>query len=82
MEEYDLLLKHLGELEMGRSMNCLSALIKYMKILADDTNFGRFKLERFQTSQYMRMDWTVIRALELFSTSYSEQCLPRSGARR
>uniref|UniRef100_A0A914WX10 DNA mismatch repair proteins mutS family domain-containing protein n=1 Tax=Plectus sambesii TaxID=2011161 RepID=A0A914WX10_9BILA len=62
----------LGELEMGQSMNCLNALIKYMKILADDTNFGRFKLERFKTSQYMRLDWTVIRALELFSTSYMQ----------
>lgn len=41
----------LPETEMVHAMGAAAALIDYLEILRDDTNFGKYTLERFDGSQ-------------------------------
>lgn len=47
------------------ALSCMGALVKYLDLLADDTNFGRFSLRRIDLDRYMRLDSAAVRALNL-----------------
>lgn len=47
------------------AMGALASLISYLELLADESNFGNFSLERFDLSRCMRLDAAAVSALNL-----------------
>nr|CAG4636840.1 EOG090X02H9 [Ceriodaphnia reticulata] len=61
----------LPEVDLEHSMASLAALVKYLDIMADETNFGQYSLSIFDFTQYMRLDSAASAALHL--TSYGAE---------
>ncbi|KAA8897067.1 muts domain V-domain-containing protein [Sphaerosporella brunnea] len=47
------------------AMSAASAMIRYLSLMADELNFGQYKLYQHDLSQYMRLDASAVRALNL-----------------
>jgi DNA mismatch repair protein MSH2 len=47
------------------AMGAASAIIRYLSLMADELNFGQYKLYQHDLSQYMRLDASAVRALNL-----------------
>lgn len=56
----------LAEIEFKYAMKATACIISYLELLSDDTGFGHWKLLRHHLSRYMRLDSTVVEALNLF----------------
>lgn len=56
------------------AMGAAAALIKYLGIMADSSNFGQFQLYQHDLSQYMKLDAAALKALNLMPG-------PRDGAK-
>ncbi|TPX77434.1 hypothetical protein CcCBS67573_g01330 [Chytriomyces confervae] len=56
------------QFEMPLAMGATACLIKYLQLLADESNFGQYRLETYDLSQYMRLDAAAIKALNLMPT--------------
>ncbi|KAJ1994198.1 MSH2 protein [Dimargaris cristalligena] len=57
------------EFEMTHAMGSAAGLIKYLSLLADDSNFGHYTLRKHDLAQYMRLDASAVRALNLMPSS-------------
>ncbi|KAJ3073864.1 MutS-like protein [Podochytrium sp. JEL0797] len=58
----------LPEFEMQLAMGATASLMKYLQLLNDDSNFGQYRLETYDLSQYMRLDAAAMKALNLMPT--------------
>ncbi|KAJ6019159.1 hypothetical protein N7499_009683 [Penicillium canescens] len=55
----------LPQTELKLAMGSASALIKYLAVMTDPTNFGQYQLYQHDLSQYMKLDASALRALNL-----------------
>lgn len=71
-------------------LKCLFQLFEYLKLALDETQHGKYNLVHYHLSQYMRLDSTACRALNIFETNvesggslYSclNQCKTNQGSR-
>jgi len=83
----------LPQLELKSAMEALGCVIKYLEIMADETNFGQFKLKQLDLSQYMHLDSAAIEALKIVASkrdvnkqmnlySLLNKCRTQMGSRR
>ncbi|KAK2743226.1 MutS-like protein [Myotisia sp. PD_48] len=59
----------LPQTELKLAMGSAAALIKYLGAMSDSSNFGQFQLYQHDLSQYMRLDASALRALNLMPGS-------------
>ncbi|KZO98513.1 putative DNA mismatch repair protein MSH2 [Calocera viscosa TUFC12733] len=55
----------LPEFDLKTAMAATSALLSYLSILMDESNYGQYTLRHHDLSQYMRLDASALRALNL-----------------
>ena len=55
-----------AELDMTNAIGALMPAITYLDLLRDESNFGQFKMMRFDLSNFVRLDVAAVRALNLF----------------
>lgn len=55
----------LSEIDLKYSMCGIAAIIKYLELLSDENNFGHFKLDKFELSQFVHLDSAAVKALGL-----------------
>ena len=54
------------ELDLKVAMGAASALLSYLGLLTDEHNFGQYTIRTHDLSQYLRLDNSALRALNLF----------------
>ncbi|KAJ1650003.1 MSH2 protein [Dispira simplex] len=53
------------EYDLSRALGSTAALIRYLALLGDDSNHGHYRLRKYDLSQYMKLDASALRALNL-----------------
>jgi DNA mismatch repair protein MSH2 len=56
---------HLPQTDLKLAMNSAAALIKYLGVMSDPSNFGQYQLYQHDLSQYMKLDAAALKALNL-----------------
>jgi DNA mismatch repair protein MSH2 len=64
----------LPQTDLKLAMGSAAALIKYLSLLSDASNFGQYQLYQHDLSQYMKLDASALKALNLMPG-------PRDGAK-
>lgn len=64
----------LPQTDLKLAMGSAAALIKYLNVMTDPSNFGQYQLYQHDLSQYMKLDAAALRALNLMPG-------PRDGAK-
>nr|WCZ58772.1 DNA mismatch repair protein MSH2 [Seculamonas ecuadoriensis] len=85
--------QHTSDFELKHAAGALSAAIKHLDLLRDESNYGQFTLRRVNLHDYVQLDAAAVRALNLFpapSDSHKSmslfgllnRCKTQMGARR
>ena len=53
------------DVEFNCAMKCAACLITYLDLLSDDANIGAYKIEKFNLDDYMKLDASAVKALNL-----------------
>jgi DNA mismatch repair protein MSH2 len=53
------------DVEFNCAMKCVASLISYLDLLSDDANLGAYKLQQFNLNNYMKLDASAVKALNL-----------------
>nr|WJN24895.1 MSH2 [Farysia itapuensis] len=56
----------IAELDLKVAMGSVAALISYLSLLSDEHNFAQYSIKTHDLSQYLRLDNSALRALNLF----------------
>jgi DNA mismatch repair protein MSH2 len=51
------------------AMSCATCLIKYLALLSDSSNIGKYTLEVHDLAQYMRLDASAVKALNIMPSA-------------
>ncbi|CAG8439292.1 7439_t:CDS:10 [Ambispora leptoticha] len=54
-----------AEFDLKNALGACAAIIKYLSLLTDESNFGHYILRHHDLSQYMKLDTSAVRALNL-----------------
>ncbi|KAH3681089.1 hypothetical protein WICPIJ_007949 [Wickerhamomyces pijperi] len=52
-------------------LGCCSAVMKYLGLLSDDANYGKYDLRSHSLEQFMKLDSSAVKALNLFAMGKS-----------
>lgn len=63
--EEEINIASLPEFELKHAMAASACVIKYLALLSDETNFRQYTLRNHDLSQYMKLDASAVRALNL-----------------
>ncbi|OMJ12063.1 DNA mismatch repair protein msh-2 [Smittium culicis] len=63
--EGDISISARSEFDLKASMSSLCCLIQYLSLLSDESNSGSFTLKQHTLNQYMRLDSSAVKALNL-----------------
>lgn len=58
-----------AEFKKKLALSACACLIDYLKLVSDDSNMGMYAIESHELSQYMRLDASAVRALNLIESS-------------
>lgn len=58
-------------------MSCLAAVVRFLDLLSDESNFNSFSLASLDLGQYMRLDNAAVGALNLFQVSLKMRFYPQ-----
>ncbi|XP_020097414.1 DNA mismatch repair protein MSH2 [Ananas comosus] len=54
--------------EFEYALGALGALMSYMELLSDDSNYGNYSIEKYNLDSYMRLDSAAMRALNVLES--------------
>ena len=55
----------IAQFDMKLGLTCVASLIKYLGVLSDSSCFGKYTLTTYDLSQYMKLDATALKALNV-----------------
>ncbi|KAH3667881.1 hypothetical protein WICMUC_005159 [Wickerhamomyces mucosus] len=60
----------IGDISLNTNgLSSCSAILRYLELLSNEANFGKFQLKEHHLNQFMKLDSSAVRALNIFGTS-------------
>ena len=66
---------HIAQLGLPVAPSALSALCSYLSLVADSSNHGAYSIRTHDLSQYMKLDASALRALNLTEAPGNVVCI-------
>ncbi|CDW56800.1 DNA mismatch repair protein Msh2 [Trichuris trichiura] len=65
----------LPEFNLQDAMQCVAAIVRYLKLMMDDCNMRQFSLETIDLGQFLRLDYGCFESLNLWKLNASDERL-------